>query len=668
MADEVAKGTGTAEVHGRSGRPGGAPDGGAQPPAGKGINAKALLAVLFGASFIAAFNENIVNVALVDIMAEFSVDTVTAQWMVTGYMMVSAVITTVVAFLLRRFTLRQIFFSGGVILALGSAIDFVAPNFTVLLLARLFQAIGTGIFIPSMMNTVLMIAPRKKMGTYLAIGSCCITFGPAFGPVVSGLMVTCFGWRAMFLPTLAVIMVLMLLGLVFVKPLAPTERVSLDIPSVILAAGGLTCFIFGLIMISSNVFLALVLVAVAAGIVALFSHRQKRLDTPLLNLEPMRTSGFWMACILVIFAMMTTFSMSVLLPLYFEGAGGLTALAAGFLVLIPILVNAVAALAGGRIMDKSGEWPLLPVGFLLVAVGMVAVSLLAGSLQIMFVVVASCVVYAGVGMVMSPSQTAGLKQIPRRLNADGVSLITLFVMVAASVGPSLYMGILSAAQASAIASGASAAQASASGFVSATVVAAGIGIAGAILAFVYARKVAGTEAVLTRESAQETAQMGLSLSSVMKSDVFTVRSDQPVHAAVQQMLEHKTSGLPVVDERDRVVGFVSDGDIMKTLADQAQPVADLTYSLSVFANDERFDRRLDHLMNANVMDVATAHVISVDVETPIERVCAVLGEKRIKKLPVLQDGKLVGTVSRSDVNRSLMGAFLRKAPEKTVRA
>lgn len=657
-----------AAVAERGGQAEGGPQAAEDGPVRKDVNTKALLAVLFGAAFVASFNENIVNVALVDIMADFSVDTVTAQWLVTGYMMVSAVITAVIAFLMRRFTLRQSFFAGGVILAVGSALDFFAPNFGVLLGARLFQAVGTGIFIPLMMNTVLMIAPRKKLGTYLSIGSCCITFGPAFGPVVSGLMVTYFGWRAMFLPTFAAIVLLMVAGLAFVKPLVPTQKVKLDVLSVLLAAAGLISFIFGLLMIASNPLEAVVLVAVAVAVIAVFARRQDKLETPLLNLEPLRTSGFSLACILVIFAMMTTFSMSVLLPLYFEGAGGLTAFAAGFLVLIPILVNAGAALVGGRVMDSKGEWPLLPAGFLLVAVGMVAISLIAGSLQIALVVAASCVVYAGVGLVMSPSQTAGLKQTPHRLNADGVSLISLLIMVAASVGPSLYMGILSAAQSSALAAGASAAQASAEGFASATVVAAGIGIAGTVLAFFYSRKVAATEPVAERETKAETAQMGLSLPAVMKTDVFTVRSDQPVYAAVQQMLEHKTSGLPVVDERDRVVGFVSDGDIMKTLADQGQPMIDLTYSLSVYANDEHFDKRLDHLMNANVMDVVTAHVIAVDADTSIERVCAVLGERRIKKLPVLENGRLVGTVSRNDVNRSLMSAFLRKAPEEAVRS
>jgi MFS family permease len=216
-----------------------------QSAAGKAVNTKALLAVLFGTAFVAAFNENIVNVGLMNIMAEFSVDSLTAQWLVTGYMMVTAVVTTLVAFLLRRFTLPQVFFGGSIVLVAGAIVDVLAPNFAVLLVARLAQAIGTGIFIPTMMSTVFAVAPRKRLGTHLSIGSCCITFGPAFGPVVSGLMVTCFGWRAMFAPTIAAVLLLMAAGI---------------------------------------------------AVAALFALRQRRLDNPYLNLRPLRTPWL-LACL-----------------------------------------------------------------------------------------------------------------------------------------------------------------------------------------------------------------------------------------------------------------------------------------------------------------------------------------------------------------------------------
>ena len=143
-------------------------------------NITGMLAVLYGSAFVAAFNENIVNVALISIMDEFSVGADTAQWLVTGYMIVTAIVVTVTAFLSKRLRLRTLFFIASTLLVGGSLACLVAPTFLLLLTARLVQAVGTGIFIPSMMGTVLAVAPRKRLGTFLSIGGCMITFGPAF--------------------------------------------------------------------------------------------------------------------------------------------------------------------------------------------------------------------------------------------------------------------------------------------------------------------------------------------------------------------------------------------------------------------------------------------------------------------------------------------------------
>ena len=105
-----------------------------------------------------------------------------------------------------------------------------------LLVARLVQAIGTGIFIPAMMSTVLAVAPRKRLGTYLSIGSCMITFGPAFAPVVSGLMVTAFGWRSVFLPSAVIVVLLVVCGALLIRNIAEPEQVKLDLMSVALSA------------------------------------------------------------------------------------------------------------------------------------------------------------------------------------------------------------------------------------------------------------------------------------------------------------------------------------------------------------------------------------------------------------------------------------------------
>lgn len=160
---------------------------------------------MYIAAFVAAFNENIINVALHDIMAAFSVSATTAQWLVSGYMIVTSIFTAIMAFLSGRFSTRRLlFFACGCMVA-GEVLCLVAPTFTVLLPSRILQAAGSGILFPLMMNVVLSCAPREKLGLYLSLGGACITLGPAFGPVISGLMCTLFGWRAVFVVPLVAV-------------------------------------------------------------------------------------------------------------------------------------------------------------------------------------------------------------------------------------------------------------------------------------------------------------------------------------------------------------------------------------------------------------------------------------------------------------------------------
>ena len=88
-----------------------------------------LLVVLFTGAFASAFNESIVNVALVDIVAEFNIAPTTAQWLVTGYMAVTAVVMALMAFLMQRFSVRTLFFFAGACFVAGEALCMVAPAF-----------------------------------------------------------------------------------------------------------------------------------------------------------------------------------------------------------------------------------------------------------------------------------------------------------------------------------------------------------------------------------------------------------------------------------------------------------------------------------------------------------------------------------------------------------
>lgn len=448
----------------------------------------AFLAVMYVAAFVAAFNENIINVALNDIMGTFSVGATTAQWLVSGYMIVTSVFTATMAYLSGRFSTRGLLFFACGCLVAGEVLCLAAPSFAVLLPSRILQAAGSGILFPLMMNVVLMCAPREKLGLFLSLGASCITLGPAFGPVVSGLMCTLFGWRAIFVVPLAGGVAVALAAVKLVRNVGEKSPATLDVLSVALLAAGITAFVFAVGEFSVDVVRAGAGVVVAVALLGLFAARQLRLEHPVLNVRPMASASFWPACVLVVVSMMTTFSMSVLLPLYFEGSYGMSALAAGLCILPAIAVNAVTSVVGGRLMDGHGPWPLLPVGFALIAVGQAGVALAAASMQLWPVVLLTVVVYAGVGLVMSPSQTAGLSTLPAEEQTHGTALLNTWNMIAASFGPSLFIGLLSSSAVASAAAGAAAEAAQAVGFSAAVRVAAGIAAAGLAISVMYAFK------------------------------------------------------------------------------------------------------------------------------------------------------------------------------------
>lgn len=449
-----------------------------------------LLAVFYGCGFLAGFNENLVNMALVSIMGDFSVDAVCAQWLVTGYMIAVTVVVTCMAYLYRRLTMRALFFAASALSIAGSVGGLLAPNFTVLLAARLVQAVGTGVFIPLMMNVIVDRVPHENMGSYLAVGSAMITVGPATAPIVTGFMVSGLGWRSVFLVPLAAAVLLAAVGAFVVRDGREPVRSRFDVPSALLVAAGVTLLSVGLSEVALHPPVGAAALIGAAGALGVFAWRQERLVPPLVSLAPLRRRAFWPAAVLVMITMMTYFSLSVMAPLYFEEAAGLSASTAGLLMVAPVLANASAAVVAGRALDRRGEWPVLPAGLGLATAGLVVTigGALAGSVAV--ATVGIFFGYLGTGMVLSPAQTAGLRRLPDELNSHGVTLMSMAVQLSACLGPATYIGIMSAATAASAAAGAAAPQASAEGFAFAMAAATVVALTGFISAWAYARRVA----------------------------------------------------------------------------------------------------------------------------------------------------------------------------------
>ncbi|GIN71674.1 hypothetical protein J14TS2_21490 [Bacillus sp. J14TS2] len=141
------------------------------------------------AGFIGLFFETALNMAFSDLQQVFQINASTVQWLTTGYLLTIGVLVPISALLIQWFSTRKLFITSVVFSILGSISAALAPNFSLLLIGRMLQAIGTGILLPLMYNVVLVIIPPKKRGTAMGLIGLVMMTSLALGPAISGLVV-----------------------------------------------------------------------------------------------------------------------------------------------------------------------------------------------------------------------------------------------------------------------------------------------------------------------------------------------------------------------------------------------------------------------------------------------------------------------------------------------
>ena len=451
-----------------------------------GKEARAQLPLLLACSFAASFAQSMMNIALPQVADEFGVTLSTANWLVTGYMVVAATSIALAAFLLRRLGLRTVFLIGCGALALGSGLALLAPDFWVLMAGRLVQAVCTGLFYPAVTSFIMANSDPARRGTHLAMNSGTVAAGLAVSPVASGLVLTGLGRHALFALPLALAVLLLAVGFFRLREVGPRGAGAVDPLSVVLGLVGLGALVYGLGEVFRDPLPSLAVLAAGVAVLGLFAWRQLALKDPLLNLRPLGNPGFAVGELLVMLGMMASFSLSILLPLYYEGALGFSAFLAGTLLAGPVLANALSDVVGGRLLDRRGIWPLVPFGFALTALGLAGVALAAGRPLLALVVLASAVAYVGLGLVVAPSKTTALVQLPSSLYAHASSINSAFIQIASAIGSSLFVGVLSADVLAGTSRGLAKAAAYDEGFAHTMEIAIGIAVASLLVSLVYA--------------------------------------------------------------------------------------------------------------------------------------------------------------------------------------
>ena len=351
----------------------------------------------------------------------------------------------------------------------------------------------------------------------------------------------------------------------------------------------------------------------------------------------------------------------ILMPIYVQSLHGLSATVSG-LVLMPgaILMGIMNPLAG-KWFDRHGPRRMAIVGMSLLTLTTFAFAILNLTSSIIYITIVYTVRMFSMSLVNMPITTWGMNALDNKVMNHGTSVNNTLRQVAGSLGTAIIIAV--STQVQNIASpGLGATEGTMLGINAAFLVCTLLCLIGLVMTIALVKDKPGEEAAVDEGGTRKSL-----LTSIMKTDVYSLSREATVEEAMRLFVEKNISAAPIVDESGEPVGFISDGDILKRLSPRSNSFTDPIVLINSTVNDdEGYDEKLAKVMQMRASEIGAASPICVSVHANLTDVCRVLSENHLKKVPVLEAGHIVGIINRSDITQYSMAAYLADHPERAV--
>ncbi|MGE6616349.1 DHA2 family efflux MFS transporter permease subunit [Bacillus mycoides] len=409
------------------------------------VNVKAVVAVLILGMFVSILNQTIINVALPPLMNEFNVSTSTAQWLITGFMLVNGILVPISAFLVSRFTYRKLFIAAMLFFTVGSIICATSGNFTMMMTGRVVQAVGAGILMPVGMNIFMTLFPPNKRGAAMGLLGVAMILAPAIGPTVTGWVIENYSWNLMFYGMFVIGLIITFLSFKFFTLAQPVSKTKLDVFGVISSSIGLGSLLYGFSEAGNNGWTsAEVVITLIIGVIglAVFIWRELTTDNKMLDLQVFKYPTFTFTLVINAIVTMALFGGMLLLPVYLQNIRGFTPMEAGLLLLPGSLIMGIMGPVAGKLFDKYGIRPLAIVGLAITTYATYKFTTL--SMDTPYSVIMTDYIIRSIGMsfIMMPIMTAGMNALPMKLISHGTATQNTSRQVAGSIGTAILITLM----------------------------------------------------------------------------------------------------------------------------------------------------------------------------------------------------------------------------------
>ena len=360
-----------------------------------------LLAVSLG-YFMVILDATVVNVALPSVARDLGGGVSDLQWVVDGYTLVFAGLLLSAGSLGDRLGGRRVFEGGLWLFTIASAACALAPSVPLLIAARLVQGVGAALLVPSSLALLRAAYPdasqrARAVGLWGGVAG----VGAASGPVLGGLLVAAFDWRAVFVVNVPVGLLGLMLAARHLPPRTEPSKTGLDPAGQLAGTLALTLLTLGLIE-TSLIPLLLFPFALAA-----FVALERRIRTPMLPLGLFRSPTFSGSSFVGLAINLGFYGQLFVISLYFQHVRGYSALETGLALLPMGVFVALSSVLSGKLTARIGPRIPMLLGLTLAAAGFFG--LMAAGANTSYAVLVAPEVAIGFGMAMTmPAATAAI--------------------------------------------------------------------------------------------------------------------------------------------------------------------------------------------------------------------------------------------------------------------
>ena len=399
----------------------------------------AFIAVAAG-TLLATIDSSIVNIAVPTLVREFNTSLSSVEWVVLSYLLTITAFLLLVGRLGDMFGKKRIYQAGFVIFTLGSALCSLANSVQLLIVARVFQALG-GAMIHALGQALLVTAfPSNERGKVLGVASTVGAVGLVMGPVLGGILLFNVGWRSIFWINIPIGIIGILLG---IRGLADDHTRSthrFDYLGAALFSLSLLGLLFGLTEAEAWGWSdPRIIACVVGGIVCggLFVWWELRAPEPMLKLGIFRSRAFTYSLLTLALVTCGIGFLQLIFPIYLQVIHGMDQQSSGFVMVGQALTLAALAPICGQLSDKYG-FGLFTIGGLVVMItGMIGFGLAQPATSLVLIVIWLMILGVSYGMFFSPNTSMVIGSVPREMLGVGGSLLAVMRNMGQSVGLAL---------------------------------------------------------------------------------------------------------------------------------------------------------------------------------------------------------------------------------------